>query len=262
VRRWWPVFRREFVCSVQAPSLCIFAALFFLLIGVFFHQTLDLFTRASHGDARALAEFGDEPLNITDHVAHGFFGIVFTLLFLAVPFLTMRLVAEERKIGTFELLLSYPLREIDIVVGKFMAAWALVACLLALSLVYPALMWWASAGQLEPLPMVGGYAGLLCISGGFVAIGLLASCLTENQLVAGLLTLGVLLIGILLGNLAPQDSGLAARLIREVDLYEHAQWSLRGVLRFSDVTHFALLTVAALFLAQKVLAFRRLGVMR
>jgi ABC-2 type transport system permease protein len=260
--RWWPVFRREAAASAQSPSLCIFAALFFALVGLFFNQALMLFVRASQGDPRARAEIGDVPLNINDFLAHNFFGILFTVLLLAVPLLTMRLIAEERKLGTLDLLLSYPLREGDVVIGKFLGAWLTLVVWLVLSLLYPVLMWWLSGGQLEILPLAAAYFGLICAGAAFVAIGLLASSLTENQLVAGLLSLGLLLLSIVVGSLAPESSAAWGRILHGMDMFEHIDWSLRGVLRAGDFSYFAVVTVTALFLAQRALSFRRLGVIR
>lgn len=123
-------------------------------------------------------------------------------------------------------------------------------------------MAWLSGGQIEVAPLVAGYLGLVCASAGFVAIGLLASSLTENQLVAGLLTLGLLLLGLLLGNLAPGESGWLSSTMQSLDLYERTEAFLSGVIRLADVMHFAFLTAAAIFLADKALIVRRLGVMR
>lgn len=262
MRRWVPVFRREFAASLLSPSLCIFAAVLFALAGVFFNHALTLFSAASQGDPIAQARLRDTPLNVNDYLAHDFFGTLFVLLLLAVPLVTMRLVAEERKLGTFDLLMSYPLREADVVVGKFAATWALVALWLALSLLYPALMWWVSGGALELAPVAVAYLGLLASAAAFVAVGLLASSLTENQLVAGLLSMGALLLGLILGSIAPDNSGLFARTLRGLDLFEHIDPALRGVLRAGDLSFFAVVALAALFLAERALAFRRLGVIR
>jgi ABC-2 type transport system permease protein len=260
--RWWPVFRREFVASIQAPSLSIFAGLFFALVGIFFSRALVLFVRASLGDPLALSEFQDQPLNVNDAVAQELFGILFSLLLFAVPFLSMRLVAEERKVGTYDLLMSFPLRELDVVIGKFLAAWAVTGCLLGLSLLYPAILWWASGGQLEVGPVAAAYFGLLLVSAAFVGVGLFASCLTENQLVAGLMTLGVLLVLLLLNTFTPPESSLLSTVLSGLDLYVHAEWFLRGVVRIGDVSHFVVMTVIMLYLAEKALSFRRMGVVR
>lgn len=260
--RWWPICRREIGAALRSPSLCIFAALFFILTGVFFDQALGIFTRASRGDTVATAQMNDAPLNANDFLANEFFGLIFILLVFAIPFLTMRLISEERKLGTFDLLQSYPLRESDIVIGKFVATWLAVIGLLALSVVYPIIIWWASRGRLEIPPVLAAYLGLVLVSGAFVAIGLFASCLTENQLVAGLLSLGILLIGILLGGLAPPESGFLTNILEGIDLFRHADSFMSGVIRIGDVSHFVIIIIGALFLSERALVFRRLGVVR
>jgi ABC-2 type transport system permease protein len=113
------------------------------------------------------------------------------LLLVLVPLLTMRLFAEERKLGTLELLWTYPVRDLEIIAGKFLACLLVVLAMIAATAVQPAML--AVLYPVSPGPLVAGYLGLGLLAAAFVACGLFVSALTESQLVAGAATYGVLL---------------------------------------------------------------------
>jgi len=110
------------------------------------------------------------------------FELVPIVFLFVVPAITMRLLSEEKKSGTIELLTTKPLHDAEIVLGKFLAAWALIGVALLLTLVYYVTI--AALGKIDNGPVVGGYVGLMLMAGVYVAIGLLASSLTENQVIA------------------------------------------------------------------------------
>src|SRR6185503_7522679 len=113
------------------------------------------------------------------------------MLLFFVPMLTMRLFAEEKRSGTIELLLTYPVRDGEVLIGKFLAAGAVYAFLLALTLVYPAML--AYFARIEWAPILTGYLGLLLLGGAFLSVGIIISSLTENQILAGFVSFCVLL---------------------------------------------------------------------
>ncbi len=113
------------------------------------------------------------------------------ILLFVIPFLTMRLFAEEKKLGTIELLWTYPVRDGALMLGKYAACLAVISLMLALTVVYPLLLtlvYPVAAG-----PLLAGYVGLFLLAAAFAACGLWASSLTDSQLVAGTVTLGMLL---------------------------------------------------------------------
>src|SRR2546428_13854254 len=131
-------------------------------------------------------------LNVTDSVMLPLFSNISVILLLLLPLVTMRLFAEERRSGTIELLLTYPVRDGAVLAGKYLAAFALYAIMIALTMLYPGIVVYFA--RLEWGPVLTGYLGLLLMGGTFIAVGACASSLTENQILAAITTFGALLI--------------------------------------------------------------------
>jgi len=192
--------------------------------------------------------------------AFGFFTVFFA------PLLTMRLLAEESREGTLELMLTMPVRDGDIVLGKFLGAWLYYSLLLCLTLVYQGI--WiaittARPYQLRPEldigPVISAYIGIWLFGGATLAIGLLFSAITENQIVAGFLAMSALFI-LWLGDFAGQviQNRAVAEAIRQLSLQAHYSTSfLIGVIRFEDVVFFIGLIVATLFVTTRLVESRR-----
>lgn len=188
----------------------------------------------------------------------------FTLFF--APLLTMRLFAEEAREGTLELLLTAPVRDGDIVLGKFLGAWLYYTVILGLTLVYQAI-WLAITTaraftltpELDIGPVITAYLGIWLFGGAALALGLLFSALTENQVIAAFLSMSVLFI-LWLGDYAGSvvQSRALAQVIRELSLQAHYATSfLVGVIRFEDAVFFIGVITAALFIATRALESRR-----
>ena len=184
----------------------------------------------------------------------GLFGAIPLLMILLVPALTMRLWAEEHKQGTFELLLTLPAREHEIVVGKFLASWALLGAALALTLVLPITMAWV--GRLDWGPVVGGYLGALLLGAAYLAVGQFLSATTENQILAFILSLVVCLA--LYGVGTEAFAGLfpdaTAGVLRALGTGSRFQSIARGVVDLRDLTYY--LSLTGFFLAASVAAVR------
>ncbi|MBI4236047.1 MAG: ABC transporter permease subunit, partial [Chloroflexi bacterium] len=189
---------------------------------------------------------------------------LFTLVpwFLAVlvPAATMRLLAEEERDGTMELLLTHPLREIDIVLSKFLAGFIFIALGLATTLGVPVLL--STAGHLDLGAIVAQYLGALLLAAAMVAIGIFASSLTRNQIVAFLVSLAIGL-ALLLGGLEFVFLPLTPTLgtfVHQLSLLTHFELVARGVLDLSDLLYF--LAVILIFLAVAYLQVRRRSMSR
>ncbi len=163
---------------------------FFLLISGWFFSQIFLFYSDASMRSFMQPQMG-QTLSVTDNVMRPLFTNMSVVLLFFVPMLTMRLFAEEKKSGTIELLLTYPVRDGEVLIGKYLAALMLFAILLTLTLVYPAIV--ARFARVEWGPIASGYLGLLLAGAMFLAIGVLVSSLTENQIVAGFGTFGILL---------------------------------------------------------------------
>ncbi len=178
-----------------------------------------------------------------------FFNIAFLSLYFFIPTLTMRLVAEEKKTGTIELLLTKAVTDRQVVLGKFLATFLLV--LIALGFTLPYVITVANIGDLDAGEVIGGYAGLGLMSAMYIGIGLYASSITNNQIVAILLSL---LIGsffhFIFGVLANQSPGLIGELFYTLSVRSHFDSISRGVLDSSDLVYFVSITFLGLFLTE------------
>src|SRR5436309_10407134 len=175
--RVWPIFKKEMRLYFTSPIAYVVVAIFALIAGYFFYSIFAFFTLASMQSMMNPAMARE--LNVTDSVVRPLFSNISVILLLLMPLVTMRLFAEERKSGTIELLLTYPVRDGAVLAGKYLAALALYAVMLAPTVIYPGMV--AYFARLEWGPLVSGYLGLFLMGAMFLAIGLLASSLTENQ---------------------------------------------------------------------------------
>jgi ABC-2 type transport system permease protein len=179
---------------------------------------------------------------------------IFILPWLA-PVLTMRLLAEEQKIGTIELLLTAPVRDWEVVLGKFAASMAFYLGTLALTLWYVLMLEWR--GNPQPGPLLSGYLGIILYGAAGISIGLLASSLTSNQIVAAVVSLGVLVLLTFLEIGADQFSGVGSTIVGQLGLTTHLDDFVRGVVDTSNIVYYVSLTAVFLFLTVRVLETRR-----
>jgi ABC-2 type transport system permease protein len=175
-------------------------------------------------------------------------------LFIA-PFLTMRLLAEENRLGTVELLLTNPVRDIEVVLGKFLGVMAFIVVMLALTLYFPLLLY--IFGTPDPGPMITGYLGVLLQAAAFVAIGLAISSTTENQIVAAFLAFGINLILWLSESISAFLGKPWSDVAKYLSITSHIQDFSRGVIDSSHVIFFLSVVAAALFLTYLSLQTRR-----
>lgn len=173
------------------------------------------------------------------------------LLVILVPAITMRTIAEERKTGTIELLTTMPIRDGEIVIGKFLAAMGLVATALLLTLAYPISVAWL--GPLDWGPVISGYLGLLLFSASLLSIGILCSALTTNQIIAFIVSFLVSAALYYVYWLQFFVPGFLAPLFEFVSVSFHLDNLARGVIDSRDVLFYLSLTVGGLLLAVRSL---------
>jgi ABC-2 type transport system permease protein len=185
-----------------------------------------------------------------------FFGIAYWTLFFFVPALTMRLLAEERKTGTIELLLTKAVSDREVIVGKFLAALALIVIVLLFTLPYIVTV--ASIGDLDWGAVVCGYLGLILMSATYISIGLYASSITSNQIVAFLSALFIgLFFHILFGMIAESFTGAIGGFFSMLSLSTHFESIARGVIDSKDLIYFLSIIFLGLFLAETSLSKRK-----
>lgn len=174
------IFQRETKSYFQSFVAYVLIAIFLLLAGYFFYSDLIMYVLWSFQ-------------KVTFKKIWAFyFNDVRYVLMIIIPLLTMRLVAEEKKLGTIELLWTYPLRDWEVLAGKYLASLLLLFVMLGLTTMYPIITYFLY--DIDITPLFAGYLGLFLLGSSFIACGLLASSLTENQIVAALGTYGMLLM--------------------------------------------------------------------
>jgi ABC-2 type transport system permease protein len=249
----WPIFKKEMRLYFTSPVAWVIITMFLLIAGYFFYSIFAFYTLASMQSAMN-PQMARE-LNVTDSVLRPLFSNVSVILLLLMPLLTMRLFAEERRSGTIELLLTYPVRDGAVLIGKYVAALALYAIMLALTLLYPGILFYFT--RVEWGPLLTGYLGLLLMGATFLAIGIFASSLTENQIVAAITTFGTLLLLWVVGWSAEYVGGSWGRVLSHLSILEHFDTFARGVLDTKDVIFYVDVTIVALFLTLRSLEARR-----
>jgi ABC-2 type transport system permease protein len=177
------------------------------------------------------------------------------ILLLVAPALTMRLLAEEQRSGTIELLLTAPVRDWEVVVGKFLASLALFLVMVALTLYYPMIL--ITFGNPDLGVLAASYIGVILIGAAFLSLGLLASSLTQNQVVAAMISFGLILSLWLIGFLSGVVTGSSADIIDYLSIVAHYGDFMKGVVSSKDVIYYLSIVGGALFLATRSLETRR-----
>jgi ABC-2 type transport system permease protein len=172
-----PIFRREFASYFNSPIAFIYLTVFLGLSSWLFLKGFFVVNEAS---------------------MRPFFGLIPWIFLFFIPAITMRLWAEEKKVGTMELLMTLPVTDAEAVMGKFLASFAFLLVSLALSLVIPIVV--AALGDPDPGQIIGGYLGAVLIGAAFLSIGLFISSLTENQIVAFIVSVVVIFGLFILGE--------------------------------------------------------------
>jgi len=251
--RIWAIFKKEMRLYFSSPIAYVVFAIFTLIAGWFFYNVFAFYALISM--QAAMNPMAARDMSVSEGVVRPLFQNISVILLFLLPLLTMRLFAEEKKSGTIELLLTYPVRDGEVLMGKYLAALAVFAGMLTLTLVYPGLVAWAT--QLEWGPLVTGYLGLLLQGAVFIGIGILISSLTENQIVAGVASFGTLLLLWVVGWAAESAGGTLGRILSHISVTEHFDSFARGVIDTKDVIYYVNLIILSLFLTLRSLESKR-----
>jgi ABC-2 type transport system permease protein len=197
-------------------------------------------------------------LNFQDLIFRGLFGFLGIILVFIVPFLTMRLIAEEKRSKTMELLFTTPITPFDIVLGKYLSALAILACALGLTMLYPVLVErFAGQAGVEWRSVFLGYFGLFLLGGAFMAVGLFISALTESQVVAALITFVMLLMLWIIGWAAQSAEGTAKDVLMYVASVGHLDSFSKGIVDLKDLVYFLSVIVLGLFATHRAVEAHR-----
>lgn len=198
-------------------------------------------------------------MNFIDMIMMPLYVNLGVVLIFVAPFLTMRLIAEERRQKTFELLMTTPVTPGQIVMGKYLAAVVVMSATILVTFIYPLLLNWAGggAGSVEWHTVFTAYAGLLLLGAAFMAIGLFISSLTESQVVAALITFVVLLLTWIIGWGASEAEGASRSVLTYLSSVQHEVDFAKGVIDSKDLIYFGSVIVMGLFLTHRAVEAQR-----
>ena len=197
-------------------------------------------------------------INLNDHVLVWTLSTVGIILLFMVPIVTMRLLAEEKKSKSFELLMTTPIRTAEIIAGKYMAAMVMLSVMLGLTLLGPVLLNTMQPGCIEWGPVVTGYLGLFLLVAAFAAIGIASSSFTENQIVAAMVTFGILLVlWVIEGAAMSIPNEKVKGVVSYLSILSHLRGFVKGVIEVKDVAYYLSVVFLGTFLAHRIVESQR-----
>ena len=242
----WIIFRKELKSYFASPIAYSIMALYAVVFGFLFYAAMRY---AQQWSQRAAAMGGGYPMNINEMIVRPVLMNVSVIGLFLIPMITMRLFAEEKRSGTIELLMTSPVRDLELILGKYFAALGLYAIILAVSAVNFTFLF--LYGKPAPGPMLVGYLGLLLQGGCLLAIGTFLSTLTRNQIIAGAAGFCVGLLLWVLEWTTSFESSAVSQVVSYLSVVAHFEPFSKGVLDTRDVVFFLSAIFLGLFLTAR-----------
>ena len=236
---------KELRAYFASPIAYVIIGLFSLLFGYFFYLFLDLFVRES----TQMMQFGGGAANINQQMIRGMVVNTTVIILFVMPMITMRTYSEEKRSGTIELLLTSPVTDLQIILGKFFGALGLYLAMLLVTMVYMAILFYF--GNPEWRPVAAAYLGLLLIGGSFISVGLLISSATKNQIVAGVVTFAVFLMLWMISWIGQTAGPTAQAILSYLSIIDHFEDFSRGIIDTKHVIYYLSFITFGLFLTAK-----------
>jgi len=256
----WAITAKEVGIYFTTPIAYALFSVFIFILSYFFIVFVKQYLQWTV-QAQQMAQFQPgmaDQLNFTDMIFSPMIGNAGVVLIFIVPFLTMRLVAEEKTAHTFQLLMTTPVRSWEIVLGKYLSSAFVMAVAIGLTAMYPLILnSLAEDGGVEWQTAGVGYLGLFLLAASFIAIGLAVSSMTESQVVAAAVTFGILLLMWVLSWAASSLEEPSKGIVEYVCALTHLRTFLKGTINLADVTYFASLTGVCLFISRTAIERER-----
>jgi len=242
------IARKELNTYFQSPIAYILIAAFAAMFGYFFWSLVYFFVRAS---TQAQMTGRAMPMNLNELVIRNLLGNCGVLCLFMVPMLSMRLFAEEKSRGTIELLLTSPLKDWEILLGKWIGAVGMYASLLFFSSIN--LVFLFAYGKPDWKPLAIGYLGLLLQAAAMLALGMFISSVTQNQIVAAVMTFFLLLLLWVFEWMSNMDQNRVTEVLTYISLLRHNESFIKGVLDMKDTLYYLSVSFLGLFLTARSL---------
>jgi len=244
-----PFIKKELKAYFYSPIAYIVAGVFLGLVGYFFYSSMQGFSMQAVQFSASTSEItGFNPTNV---IMKGLFRSMGTVFVLLTPLITMRLIAEEKRARTMELLMTSPLSIMTIIAGKFIAALIIYSIIIMSTIYIPLTIEYFST--VSWTHVFTGYLGLLLIGMAMISVGVLCSAVTDKQVIAAVLTIGILVLFWFIGGGIGGHTENITNIMRELSLFSHFENLYSGLLDTRDIVYLLSFAVVALFLSHRVL---------
>jgi ABC-2 type transport system permease protein len=240
------ICKKELRSYFVSPIAYLLLTMFAVIFGFFFWNSVGYFNMMGLESQMRGQGF---PMSVNEYVIRPLLSNVSVIGLFFIPMITMRLFAEEKRSGTIELLATSPIRDIEVIIGKWLAALILYIVMLAFSAVNFAFLF--KYGNPDWRPLAIGYLGLLLQAGGLLAVGTFISTLTKNQIIAGAATFGVCLMLWVMEWVAGYETAAWARVLAYLSVITHFESFAKGVLDSKDALYYVSLIFLGLFLTSR-----------
>ncbi len=241
------ITQREIKAYFASPIAFILIGFFALLFGYFYYALLSFFERQSMQMGMGMG--GPQTMNVNQMLISPLLVNATVILLFVFPLITMRTYSEEKRSGTIELLLTSPLTDLQIILGKFFGAMTLYAAMLAVTFIHVGLLF--LYGTPEWKPVLTGYLGLLLMGGCFLSVGLLISSLTKNQIVAAMATFGVFLMLWVINWIGSFVGPTTQAVLQHLSITEHFDDFAKGIVDTKHLVYYFSFIAFGLFLTMK-----------
>ena len=242
------IAQKELKSYFASPIAYIVIGLWALLYGYFFAAILHFLAQQSM-QMNQFGMQGPQSMNVNQQLIRPLLQNVLILILFLMPMVTMRAYSEEKRSGTIELLLTSPLTDFQIIMGKFLGALALWGLALVISLIHIALLF--RFGNPEWKPIATAYLGLLLMGGCFISVGLLISSFTSNQIVAGMATFGVFLLLWVVNWIGSFSGPTVDKITQYLSIIDHFDDFAKGIIDTSHLIYYISFISFGLFLTAK-----------
>jgi ABC-2 type transport system permease protein len=248
------IYRREMSSYFVSPIAYIVIGFFLLVTGYFFSNILAILIERSFMAQMQAQRMGAPPeMDVPSMVIRNFIGVIATLLLFLIPMLTMGVYAEERKRGTMEMLMTSPISELQIVIGKYLASLTLFVLMLAPTILYFVVVSRYSEPAMPWRILWSGYLGVFLLGAVLIAIGSFISALTESQIVAGVVTFVIFLL-LWVIDLGSRGAGtVTGEIFKYLSILQHYDSFAQGVIDTSSIIFYVSAAVLGIFLTLRTL---------
>jgi len=238
------IAKREFMQYFYTPIAYVMASVFYIINGLLFYYLLNATNTPD--------------IQIEGSIMQYIYGdiLFWIVLFVLIPVITMRLIAEEKKEKTLELILSYPITDLQIILGKFLGAFLFYTVLWIPTYLYVGILFMYQPPDIGPI--LSAFFGVLLVGAFFISIGIFSSALTENQIIAAMINFGIILILLLISSIESLiPSGVLKNVLGYLNFIWHIDLFKIGIINTKDIIFFLSGTFLFLFLSVRILESRK-----